>query len=184
VQTPAGLFAQLSVGHTPQAYLEAVSSAIGAAGAYDGDLASVVSEAIANGAWNVRAGIGFTALGGLELSVGYTWLTASADLSPRAVEVAVGQRVHWPGMTAVPIQLDIHALYGRVGWRFVVEDHFVARVAVGWTHAVASSTHVEVPAEIREQPRDPAARMETATSEALAEYGFTPELLLSAGYRF
>lgn len=184
VQSPVGLFAQLSVGHTPQAYMGVVSGAIGDAGAYDDDLDGLVSEATANGGWNVRAGLGFTIPEGLELSVGYTWLTASSELSPGSIEAAIGQRVRWPGMTVVPIHLDIHALYGRVGWRLVVEDHFVARVALGWTHAVGSSTRVEVPPEIRERPNDPATRMEEAVSEGLGEYGFTPELLMSAGYRF
>ena len=182
--TPVGLFAALSIGHTPQAYLDVVTSALGDADVYDDELDPMVDEAIANGAWNVRASIGVTIPEGLELAFGYTWLSASADLSPRSIEVAVGQRLSWPGMTVVPMSITLHALHGRIGWRFVIEDHLVLRAALGWTHTVSSDAHVEVPPEVRALPNDPATRVETSVQDGIAEYGFTPELLLSAGYRF
>lgn len=183
VETPVGLTAHLSFGHTPNAYLDGVASALRGAGVYEANVEPVVREAIAGGAWNVRAGVGFTLREGLELAVGYTYLGGNASLTPNALEAAVGHPVRWPGMTVVPLAVELHALHARLGWRFVVEEHLVLRVAIGWAHAVATSAHVEVPAE-HDTPGGPADRMEEGIERALGRYGFTPELLLSAGYRF
>ena len=78
----------------------------------------------------------------------------------------------------------MHALHGRIGWRFVVEEHFVMRVAVGWTHEVDNDVRATVPEDVRALPGDPAGSIEQDMSEGIGEYGFSPELLLSAGYRF
>jgi hypothetical protein len=87
-------------------------------------------------------------------------------------------------MGDIPLSLSIHALHGRIGWRFLVEEHLVIRVALGWTHTVAAEAHLDVPPEVREGESDPATRMEDAIEAGLGERGFTPELVLSAGYRF
>ncbi len=183
VQSPLGITGHLSLGHTPSAYLDAVATTRRGAGVYGANEEPLVREAIASGAWNVRLGVGFTLPEGLELAIGYTYLTGSASLSPNAIEAAVGHPVRWPGMTVVPLSVGAHALHARVGWRFVFERHFVVRAAIGWTHALATSAHVEVPAAY-DPPGGPADRMEDGIERALGSYGFTPELVLSAGYRF
>ncbi|RZO65740.1 MAG: hypothetical protein EVA89_01590 [Sandaracinaceae bacterium] len=182
--TPAGLFFYLAGGHTPNAYLNVASGILRGAGVYREDLQPIVDEAIANGAWNVRLGGGFTLPVGLELSFGYTMLTGDSALSAEAIEAGTGQRLRWPGMTEIPISITIHALHGRVGWRFVVDDHLVLRVALGWTHEVGNEVDAEVPQEVRDLPGDPAGSIESDVSDGIAEYGFSPELLLSVGYRF
>lgn len=184
LETPIGVFASLSAGHAPSAYLETVAAMLRGADVFGPGLDPLVQEAIGQGAWNVRLGVGVRLVEGLELSVGYTYLTASTALSPETIEAATGQRLRWPGMTEVPMSIDVHALHGRLGWRFVIEDHFVVRAAIGWTHSVSTSAHVEVPAAVRELPNDPATQIEDAVVEGFGRYGFTPEVLLSAGYRF
>lgn len=181
--TPVGIFGYASVGHTPNAYLSAIADVAQDAG-MRATLRPLIDEVVANGAWNVRLGIGYTIPEGLELSVGYTMLTTSAALSPRAIELATRQRLAWPGMTEVPISMTVHALHARVGWRFVIEDHFVARVALGWTHGVALDASLTVPEEIRMRPDDPATRIEEDVESGFGDYGFAPELMVSAGYRF
>ncbi len=183
LQTPIGLTAQLSFGHTPNAYLGAVASILESAGAYGSRYDAIVAEGIGNGAWNVRAGVGFTWQEGLELSVGYTYLTASAPLTPRSSEAATGINLHGEALNTVPLGIALHALHARVGWRFVVGDHLVVRVALGWTQAVTASAHVDVPPELR-RPDGPVERMERGFAGAATRYGFTPELVLAAGYRF
>lgn len=183
LQAPFGMTAQLSLGHTPNAYLGSVSAILRATDVYDAEADPLVQEGIGSGAWNVRAGVGFTIVEGLELGVGYTCIAGSAPLTPRAIEMAIGQPFRWPGLTTVPLDLTLHALHGRVGWRFVFEDHFVVRVALGWTQTVAASASLHVPPALH-TPNGPAVRIEDGLAEALVRWGFTPELIVSAGYRF
>lgn len=184
ITTPIGFFVYGGGGHTPNAYLDVVSGILRGAGVYRERLQPLVDEAIASGAWNVRLGGGFTLPEGLELSFGYTMLTGSSALSAEAIEAATGQDLRWPGMENIPIAITVHALHGRIGWRFVVEEHFVMRVAVGWTHEVDNDVRATVPQDVRALPGDPAGSIEQDMSEGIGEYGFSPELLLSAGYRF
>lgn len=183
LQTPVGVFAQLSFGHTPQAYIDAAIAALAEVDTFDDDLEPLVRDASSNGAWNIRSGLGVAVSPGFELSFGYTWLTASAVLTARAIEAAFNQRPSW-GRTDAPMQLHVHAIYGRVGWCFSIERHFVLRVAIGWTHAVEAELDVFVPDGTDAGSREPKAQVEVRTGGAVAEYGFTPEVLLSAGYRF
>ena len=184
VETPIGVFANLSMGHAPSAYLETVAEMLRGADVFGDNVDPLIREAIGQGAWNLRLGVGVRLVEGLELSVGYTFLTASTSLSPTTIEAATGQRIAWTGMTEVPMSIDVHALHGRLGYRLLVEEHFVVRVAIGWTHPVSTTAHVDVPPRVREFPNDPATQIEDAVSEGFGNYGFTPEVLLSAGYRF
>ena len=144
----------------------------------------MVSETIANGAWNVRISVGWRIVEGLELSVGYTYLGANTTLSREAIESATGQRMRYRGMREAPFAIELHALHARVGYRFVIEERFVLSVALGWTHGVGASARLDVPAEVRAIEGNPASTIEGAVAEGFTQYGFTPELLLSAGYRF
>jgi len=184
LQTPVGVFANLSVGHTPAGYLEMMAGMLEGAEVFGDDISPIIDESVGSGAWNIRVGVGINPIEGLELSVGYTYLGAVTTLSRNAIETATGQRVRYRGMREVPMTIDMHALHGRVGYRFVIEDHFVLRASLGWTHAVAASARLEVPDEVRELPNNPAAQIEEAIDEGFGQYGFTPEVLVSAGYRF
>ena len=183
VQAPIGLFANVSFGHTPAAYLGMVASLLRDQGVYRDRVAPVISEATANGGWNVRLGVGLNPVEGLELGIGYTYLGAASTLSTASLELATGQRLQHLGMTEIPIHINIHALHGRVGYRVVV-GQLVMRLSVGWTHTVAAEVHLEVPDVIRERPGNPATEFEQAAGDAFSQYGFTPEVQLSAGYRF
>lgn len=184
LQTPIGLFATLSAGHTPNAYLSLLGDIVEGAGAFGDDIRPLIDEVIANGAWNVRVGLGVNPIEGLELSVGYTYLGANSTVTRRAIETATGQRIPYRGMREVPVGIEMHALHGRLGYRFVIEDHLVIRAAIGWTHAVGMSARLEVPAEVREIEDNPATEIEEGVAESYGRYGFTPEVLVSAGYRF
>jgi hypothetical protein len=184
VETPLGVFGNLSVGHAPSAYLDAVDAMLQSSGVYGEDLNPLVSEIIGNGAWNVRLGVGVRPIEGLELSVGYTFLHAATALTPDTLERTTGERIRVPGMTEVPMAINVHALHGRVGWRFVLEEHLVIRAALGWTHAVAVDARVDVPDVVRTRPNDPATQIEDAVTEGFGEYGFTPEIIVGVGYRF
>lgn len=182
--TPPGFFAAVAVGHTPNAYLGMLTGILEGAGAYGDSLRPMIGETIANGAWNVRVGVGWRVVEGLELSVGYTYLGANTTLSREAIEAATGQRMRYRGLREAPFALELHALHARVGYRFVIEEHFVLAVALGWTHGVGASARLDVPAEVRAIDGNPASTIEDAVAEGFTQYGFTPELLLSAGYRF
>ncbi|MCB9597160.1 MAG: hypothetical protein H6719_30835 [Sandaracinaceae bacterium] len=182
--TPVGLFATVSAGHTPNAYLGMLRDIVEGTGAFGEDVRPIVDETIANGGWNVRVGVGVNPIEGLELSFGYTYLGTNSTLTRAAIESATGQRIRYRGMREVPVAIEMHALHGRVGYRLVIEEHLVLRAAIGWTHAVGASAHLEVPPEIRELEGNPATEIEDGVGAGFAQYGFTPEILISAGYRF
>jgi hypothetical protein len=181
VTTPIGITAHLEGGHAPNAYLDLARSALFDAGVYGAHVDPLVREAIANGAWNVRVGLGYTVPEGFEIAAGYTYLGASADLGSAAIESATGQQI--PGMTVVPIRLNLHAFHARIGWRFTIEEHWVVRAALGWTHSFGSEVVFEVPPEY-DPKGGPADRMEQLVEDGLGRYGFTPEIVIGAGYRF
>lgn len=184
LESPVGVFGNLSLGHTPSAYLEMVDALLQNAGVYGDNLDPLIQEATGSGAWNVRLGVGVRPIEGLELSVGYTYLHMSTSLRPETIAQATGQRFRWRGMTEVPMTIDVHALHGRIGWRFVIEEHVVLRAAIGWTHSVSVGAHLEVPDEVRAHPNDPATQIEDAVGDGFGTYGFTPEIVLGVGYRF
>lgn len=184
LQTPIGVFANLSAGHTPNAYLSMMADIVQGGGAFDSDLRPAIDETIGSGAWNVRFALGVNPIEGLELSFGYTYLNLQSTLTRGAIETATGQRVRYRDMREVPIGVELHALHGRVGYRFVIEQHFVLRAAIGWTHAVVGQGRVTVPEEIRAIEDNPADQIEAAVGEGIGRYGFSPEIVLSAGYRF
>lgn len=182
--SPVGLYGYLSFGHTPQPYLGAIADALAGADVYGPTKRPLIDEMIADGAWVVRLGVGFTIPEGLELSVGYTLLTASPTLTPGTIEMATGQTIRWPGMTQIPVTMTAHAFHGRVGWRAVIEEHFLLRFALGWAHTLAADVGATVPDEVREHPSDPAGGFEADLADGFRSWGFTPELIVSAGYRF
>jgi len=184
IQSPVGVFANLSVGHTPGAYLDMVATLLADHDVFGSEIQPLISEATRDGGWNVRLSVGVNPIEGLELSVGYTYVGASSALSVASIEAATGQRVRYPGMTEVPLSIEMHALHGRIGYRFLIEEHLVVRAAIGWTHAVAASVLVDVPEEVRALPDNPATEIEAAVDEGFDDYGFTPEVQLSVGYRF
>jgi hypothetical protein len=183
LQSPIGITAHVAFGHTPAAYLEAVAAVLLDAGAYDPKFDPVVQDGIHNGAWNVRAGLGFTIVEGLELAAGYTYLFADTAISSEAIESAIGQALPNTAVNAALLDVSLHALSLRLGWRFVIEQHFVLRFALGWTHALESEVHLEVPPEL-DPAGGPVDRVEVSIQEGVGRYGFTPEILISAGYRF
>ena len=180
LETPFGLTAHLGAGHAPSAYLGMVASMLQGADVYPDSASAAVFQAIGGGAWNVRLGVGAMLFDGLEIDAGYTFFTAASALDPSAIEAAIGQRPPFPGSMQVPLSITVHALHVRAGWRLVVLDRLVVRLGLGWTHALGSEVHMSVPSSFRPH----ALRAETAIHRAIQSYGFTPEILLSAGYRF
>lgn len=182
---PAGFFVRASVGHMPSPYLDGVASALGDAGVYRPRLRPVVDDVIGNGAWTVRAAVGWTAFDGLEVALGYTLLAAETGMRPESVSAALNTSVRWPpGMTTIPLTVRLHAVGGRVGWRAMIDDAVTFRVGLGWTHTFAVDSRLDVPEEMRAGDGDPASTLESRLAEGLREYGFTPEVSLSLGYRF
>jgi hypothetical protein len=180
--TPIGITAHLAGGHTPSAYLNVIADVLHGAGVYGDELDPLIRDGIANGAWNVRAGLGFTIEEGLELAVGYTYLIAEAPLMAASIKTATGQSVDAYGVSSIPISLGLHALHGRLGWRAVIERYFVMRFALGWTHVFASDADIVMP-EVLLDFDGAADRLEEIIAETVGKYGFTPEILVSAGVR-
>ncbi|MFK7984517.1 MAG: hypothetical protein AB8I08_00670 [Sandaracinaceae bacterium] len=182
---PEGFFVRASAGHMPSPYLEGVASALGDAEVYRPRLRPVVDDVVANGAWTVRAAVGWTAFDGLELALGYTLLAAETGMRPNSVAAALNTSVRFtPGMDSVPLTVRLHAVSGRVGWRALLDEMWTLRVALGWTHTFAVDTELDVPAEMRERDGDPASTLESRLADGLREYGFTPEVSLALGVRF
>jgi hypothetical protein len=154
--------------------------------AYGGGVAGrELVSAISSGATVLRlaAGIRPAPDAGLELLAGYTLLYNAPTLNVATLEATTGQSFAYSGLTTVRLETAIHALNVELGWRFVIADHFVFRIGVGGTFALAASARLGVPDSMR-SPGGPVETAEGDITHAITSYGFIPEARAALGYRF
>ncbi len=183
LEIPYRILFALHLGWMPPAYVDVINGVSTAAGWYDPQVATLVSAAL-EGAFVMRLAVGFRPLEdeGFEIHAGYSLIAAGGSVtSAEAVQAATGQQVDRDGTRAVPVRATLHALHATVGWRFVIEDHFVIRAQIGWVHTVYSETVIDVG---RDRPGGPVDQAEAYLDGILQTYAFSPEVRLAAGYRF
>ena len=123
---------------------------------------------------------------GLELAFGYTLLHASASYDPSTFTSALPLALAVPsGVTAVGLDVTLHAVHAELAYTFVIADHFLIRPAIGWTQTLASTVSVSTTPTIADA--HVAAMLATAgqtIATALPQYAMTPTISLELGYRF
>ena len=181
---PLGFFVSAWAGGMPEGYAEVYREVAGAYGVED-DARDLVTR-VGTGTFVFRADAGIRPVphAGLEIAVGYTLLYAGSTLTTSEIEAATGQSIVWPpGVSTIRLDVALHALHAQLAWRFLIEDHFVLRLAVGWTHALGTDARLGVPEAMR-RASSMVADTERAIAEGVGTYGFTPTAEASIGYRF
>jgi hypothetical protein len=192
-ELPYRILLQGELGALPPAYINAMDSALVAAGTYDSTTSSLVRNGLKNSlVARVSAGIRPFSRHGFELMGGYTLASLGGGISARdAVAAAAGTSL--PASIPdgdVSVSTTIHNVHVGVGWRWVIADHFVIRASLAYMQSVASSSHVDVPAAVAALPevsaRLPAINqaLDTRLNDTYTKYGKLPVIGLSMGYRF
>ena len=182
VESPVGVFANLHLGYTPPPYMEMVAGLLAGEGVLVERAQPAVQDGIAAGAVAFRVGLGYRIIEGLEISMGYTLLHVETALSADTVEAAAGRPLP-PGTSSLPMAIDVHAFHATLGYRLVLEEHLVLRLAVGWSHSFTSEVGIDVPDNMR-MAGGVIAEVAQGIRDALGQYGFSPELQVGVGYRF
>lgn len=184
IESPFGVTFSAGGGHTPAAYLGLVTDAVQGAGVLQPEGRRLVNELQRNGAWYASLGVGARLAEVLELRASYLFLTLSADPSVDAVREAMGgARLPPVTVDSVPSFVQIHALQARIGGRALLGERVVFRFGVGWIHRVAGRFGAQLPEQLQNDPQGRLTALYDRVGQAIARYGFTPELYLQLGVR-
>jgi hypothetical protein len=183
---PVGPIALLVRGHfgfMPEPYVGIINGVAQGLGAYDADVATLVSQSGGNAfvmrlSGGIRPAPGY----GFEILAGYTMIAASTRVSVREFEQATGQSI--PGLESIGVSATLHAFHLEMGWSALVWDHLVIRGSIGWVHTLGAEGRIDVPEEMRNRSRGRVDAIESDVRDALTTYGFSPEVRIGIGYRF
>jgi hypothetical protein len=189
VRSPLGISGHLALGYAPPAFIEGVVALANDDGTVDRKVpifSFLLPQLVRGGGWVVRAGLGASVPCGAEIGVGYSLMYVSSEVSPVTVGrlVSPSQRVTWTD--GVVFEIAIHALHVRVGWRFVLPEDFVLRLALGWVQVLDATLAHDIGRAFRQQG-DVATRTQILSgliTAPIESWGFTPEALLAIGRRF
>jgi hypothetical protein len=185
LELPLGLVVRAHIGLMPEPYIAIINGIATGLGAYDADVASLVSRSGGN-ALVFRPSLGvrpFTGYG-FEILAGYTLIAASTRVDVASIERATGQAMDWPGLESIGISAQLHAFHVELGWRATIAEHLVIRAALGWMHTLHAEARLDVPVELRARARGRIEQIEGRVVSALESYGFSPEARIAIGYRF
>lgn len=193
LEVPYRFLFQGEVGVLPGFSIDAVDSALVGSGAYDATTSELVRNTLRD-SLVMRLSAGWRPFPdhGLELLGGYTLVSLGGDVSARqAVESIAGVTVPAEIPDAqIAIHSTVHSVHFGLGWRWVVADHFLVRMSLGYMQAVSSSSHLEVPAELAGNATvtNGAAvangLIDAKLNEIYTTYVKLPVAGLSMGYRF
>lgn len=182
LELPARVLVRVHLGWMPSGYVDVINGVATAFNWYDQVTADLVSAAI-DQAFVGRIGVGWRPFAneGFEFSLGYSLVIGGGSVtSAEAIEAASGRQVAPRGDAAVPLRTTLHALHARIAWRWILAEHFVIRAAVGYVHTIHADTAIDL--DVRTGAAIDLA--ETYLDDILTSYGLSPELQLTAGYRF
>lgn len=193
LEVPYRFLFQGEVGVLPGFSIDAVDSALVGSGAYDATTSELVRNTLRD-SLVVRLSAGWRPFPdhGLELLGGYTLVSLGGDVSARqAVESIAGVSVpaEIPDANIV-IHSTVHSVHFGLGWRWVVADHFLVRMSLGYMQALSSSSHLEIPSELAGNPTVSAGAavanglIDAKLNDIYTTYVKLPVAGLSMGYRF
>ena len=189
LEGPWRLQAELEVGWMPRAYAYTIDDALQVFGVYPEQVSLLIREAL-DSSLVLRPSLGwrpFPSLG-LELGVGYTYVSLGGGLSPREVIETVAER-DLPNETRnqIPLHSTLHNLHVRAGWRFIIAERWVLRAWLEYLHCFASSSGIDFDA--RRPAGERAAQQIDAAVDAYlngyyTDYVKVPLVGAAAAYRF
>jgi hypothetical protein len=193
LEVPYRFIFQGEVGVLPGFAVNAVDSALVSSGAYDAATGDLVRNGLSNslvvrlsGGWRPFPDHGFEVLGGDTL------MSLGGGVSAReALQTVAGATLP----SSIPdgditLHSTIHCFHVSLGWRWVVADHFLIRMNLGYLQALSSSSHVDLPSTYT-QNAAVAAGLSTANlvidsklNDLYTTYVKLPVAGFSLGYRF
>jgi hypothetical protein len=187
-ELPGRVLLSAHVGWMPELYGRSVTDVLRRSGADDG-VGALVDGAMRDATlWRLTAGWRPLASAGLELSAGYAHVgvdgaSSAGEVAP-LLPAALGERLSEEiGASDVTLSSSIHNLTVAAGWRWLIADHLVIRANVGYLHAIASSSELD----IQDRPdlaRVAAPVVERALNDRYMRHVRLPVVGLGVGYRF
>lgn len=182
---PLGLLLRAHVGFMPEPYVGLINDVAQTFGAYDDQVASVVSRSGQNSfVLRLSGGIRPVPGYGFEILAGYTMIRGGAHIATADFEAATGQSMNYPGLDAIGISAVLHAIHVEIGWSALVWDHLVIRASIGWMHTLAAEDAIDVPADLRARAGGRIEEIENSIRRGLTTWAFTPEARIGIGYQF
>lgn len=182
---PLGLLLRAHLGFMPEPYVGLINDVAQTFGAYDDQIASVVSRSGANSfVLRLSGGIRPVPGYGFEILAGYTMVRGGANIATRDFEGATGQSMNYPGLDTIGISAVLHAFHAEIGWSALVWDHLVIRASIGWMHTLAAEDAIDVPPELRARAGGRIEEIENSIRRGLTTWAFSPEARIGVGYQF
>lgn len=186
LELPLRILLRLHFGWMPPAYIDAINGVATGFNWYNTATANLVSAAVDH-AFVFRSGLGFRPFPGegFELSAGYTMVMGGGSLtSAEVIEAASGAPLLLSSTAELPMSTTLHAFHAEVNWRWVIEEHWVIVVGVGYVHTLAADTRIEAPASSIARVSDAFTQAEVYLDDILTTYGIAPVVKLRTGFRF
>lgn len=183
LELPLRFLVSLHLGWMPPAYVEMINATATAFGWYNEPMADLLAAAIQR-SFVLRASVGWRPFEheGFMFLFGYTLVTIGGGVtSAQAVQAVTGYEMDPRHSTDIDIQTVLHALHASVGWQWLLADHFLIRTAVGYVHTILSETSTDAGAAAEMLPMEEAERL---VDDVLQTHALSPEVHLTAGYRF
>lgn len=187
-ELPGRVLLSAHVGWMPELYGRSVTDVLRRSSASDG-VGPLIDGAMQDATlWRLAAGWRPLASAGLELSAGYAHVgvdgTSSAGEIAPLLPAPIGERLSEEiGASNVKLSSSIHHLTVAAGWRWLIADHLVIRANLGYLHAIASSSALDVE-DRPDLSRVAAPVVERALNERYMRYVRLPVVGLGVGYRF
>lgn len=188
-ELPGRVLLSAHVGWMPGIYSRTLTDALADAGAYDPAVGSLIDGALDSAVtWRLAAGWRPFERAGLELSVGYAYVSLDGSTNTAEVEPVVSEEIaerlrEEIGDTNVTLTSSIHNVMLSVGWRWLIADQVVVRANLGYMQAFASDSSLDI--ESSEELTELAAPYVDSVLHAnYTRYIRVPVVGLGVGYRF
>lgn len=182
---PHGLALRLGVGWMPPAYVDSINTFCVGVAWYDQVTADLITAALENAAV-LDAGIAYQPFEheGFEVSASFIGAALGGGLgATEAIEAVTGRMVDRSRGATVPLSATAVGFRVGVGWRFVIETHWLVVVSLSYLQLVASEVWI---AGDRSSGATQAASaaLDAYLESYITTYVKTPLLGVEVGYRF
>ena len=188
---PHGIRASTGLGFTPSAYIALINEVVQSfPDTYDDATGDLIEETLKDALiW--RTHVGWQMDCGVYFDAGYTLSTLGGGTSTQALLAALTDREEPPNdrESIYSVASTLHMLDAEVGYLHVFENQWTARVAIGVSATVASSTQVSADEQPRGDLRRRAVRAfeqyaEDYLNETYTSFVHTPVVTIALGHRF
>jgi hypothetical protein len=175
-----------TIGWMPAPYVNTVNTFVVAVGGWNQQTADLIEAALKD-SLIVRARAGWRIWRGLEIDAGYALAALGGSVSGADAITAVTGKPVPEGQRAVPLHSTMHAFTAGVGWRWIIDRHWVLRAELEYLQAVASQSAIDYQPRTARGRQDLAALNTALDAYLNGEYTTwvkSPLVSLAFSYRF